>query len=990
MATIRDSKFRHIVGSLAKREEWYENLNVASNVSDSNMMSASSKFFAYVDSSGGGSTLSVLPYTSVGKNHIPITASSYQLPLVRGHAGQIVDVEFSPFDPCTVATASADSTVKIWSVPAEGMTGDVTTPVASLLGLTSGARSVRFNGSAEGVVAISSTNEVKVFATSGAEPRELYSAAADVHTDAVQDIQWAHDGSLLASTCRDKKLRLLDVRANSVAGEVVAHQGPASKSIRALWCEDVIVTTGFSVNRDREFAIWDPRAMDSPLARTRIDSSTGVVMPFYDPDTKLLYLAGKGDSSLRYYEMVSAAPHVHPINILNAGEVTMGMAMVPKRNLNLMGTEVARLLKLTRSSVEPLSVDVPRKSKRLFQDDLYPPSATEEPALSLDQWLAGESAPPRLAPIDPPSNTGRAAAAAAAAAAADEGDEEKSAATGAEGAGLERRGSARRKSSLKTAAMLAARGGGSFRGSAGDRSSVGSSRSLNSDPLSKYKYIFGTEAAKERTYFNLRPNTSSQDSPLIAVNDRWWAIPWAGAGGGPVCVGALDNLGKVEPNVALINGHRGAVLDLAFSPFHAAPEPSLLATASDDSYIKLWNIPEAGVTENLTAEDARGVLSGHSLAARTIDFHPTAENVLMSTSADLTVRLWDVNQCSEMLCCRDVHPETIMSAAFNLTGDSIVTTCRDKNMRLFDPRSNEVIASVQAHEGSKGSRARFVGGQGTGNRQSTSRSSSVASASEDDGGALAREFILSVGFGRFSERQFALWDPRNMVEPLSMTKIDTSGGMLFPFYEEGSGVVMLAGKGDTTIRIYALNLAADVPVVSKCSDFTSGSQPLAGMAMLPQTLCDIANVEFARILRLTPVAIEPVSFFVPRSQKLKSYFQDDIFGEVRTSSASITASDWMSGKTAHPRRVSIRPEGMTPLSEKPEEVRTGPSKADLMRQRMHAEQKEEQKKEDVFNRMQNLAVQRSKYHPNESMGAAKGVDAMRVVDGDSSDGGWSD
>jgi len=45
--------------------------------------------------------------------------------------------------------------------------------------------------------------------------------------------------------------------------------------------------------------------------------------------------------------------------------------------------------------LRPLSFQVPRKSD-LFQDDLFPPCRGDESNLSLDAWLAGENATPKL------------------------------------------------------------------------------------------------------------------------------------------------------------------------------------------------------------------------------------------------------------------------------------------------------------------------------------------------------------------------------------------------------------------------------------------------------------------------------------------------------------------------------------------------------------------------------------------------------------------
>jgi hypothetical protein len=51
--------------------------------------------------------------------------------------------------------------------------------------------------------------------------------------------------------------------------------------------------------------------------------------------------------------------------------------------------------------------------------------------------------------------------------------------------------------------------------------------------------------------------------------------------GGPVYVAPLSDFGKVEPDCAVVNGHKSAVQEVAFSPFH----PGLMATGSNDSTV---------------------------------------------------------------------------------------------------------------------------------------------------------------------------------------------------------------------------------------------------------------------------------------------------------------------------------------------------------------------------------------------------------------------
>jgi len=67
---------------------------------------------------------------------------------------------------------------------------------------------------------------------------------------------------------------------------------------------DKIATTGFSRTSDRQVFVYDSKNFSSPIVQENIDTSSGVLMPFYDNDTRMIYIAGKGDGNIRYYEYV--------------------------------------------------------------------------------------------------------------------------------------------------------------------------------------------------------------------------------------------------------------------------------------------------------------------------------------------------------------------------------------------------------------------------------------------------------------------------------------------------------------------------------------------------------------------------------------------------------------------------------------------------------------------------------------------------------------
>ena len=79
---------------------------------------------------------------------------------------------------------------------------------------------------------------------------------------------------------------------------------------QVVWvAEDRILTSGFSHGRARELIIRDTRNLATPLHTRELDVSAGILVPLYDPDTKMVFLTGKGD---RYYIYILYPDNCHP------------------------------------------------------------------------------------------------------------------------------------------------------------------------------------------------------------------------------------------------------------------------------------------------------------------------------------------------------------------------------------------------------------------------------------------------------------------------------------------------------------------------------------------------------------------------------------------------------------------------------------------------------------------------------------------------------
>jgi len=123
-------------------------------------------------------------------------------------------------------------------------------------------------------------------------------------------------------------------------------------------------------------------------------------MPFFDNDTSVLFVAGKGDGNIRYYEIVDEAPYIHYLTEFKSNTPQRGMCMIPKRAVNVSDCEIVRMLKVGTKNVEPISMQVPRKSD-IFQDDIFPDCYAGEPALTAAEWLGGSDAAPKTRSMAP-------------------------------------------------------------------------------------------------------------------------------------------------------------------------------------------------------------------------------------------------------------------------------------------------------------------------------------------------------------------------------------------------------------------------------------------------------------------------------------------------------------------------------------------------------------------------------------------------------------
>ncbi|XP_020287213.1 coronin-7 isoform X2 [Pseudomyrmex gracilis] len=386
---FKASKYKNAAPIVPKPEACIRDISVGSYQTYGNNITASAAFMAFnVDHNG--SSLAVLPLEDCGRK-------SKTMPLLHAHADTVTDMDFSPFHDGLLATGSQDCLVKLWHIPETGLEESLCNPECTFSHRQRRVEAVCWHPTAEHLLTTTSFTNLSLWDV--LSQQELFSNSD--HTEVIQSLSWKQDGTVLATSCKDKQVRIIDPRASSyIVNSCSSHQ--SIKDSRIVWLNnsDRILTTGFDAARLRQVFIRDLRHLNDPVKTLELDCSTGILMPLFDPDTNMLFLAGKGDTTIMYMEVTDKDPYLVE-GIRHSGEQTKGVCLVPKRALNVMQAEVNRLLQLTSNIVIPIMYQVPRKTYRDFHADIYPETAGYVAQNNAAAWIKGHNAPVPKISLDP-------------------------------------------------------------------------------------------------------------------------------------------------------------------------------------------------------------------------------------------------------------------------------------------------------------------------------------------------------------------------------------------------------------------------------------------------------------------------------------------------------------------------------------------------------------------------------------------------------------
>ncbi|MBD2227407.1 nSTAND1 domain-containing NTPase [Calothrix anomala] len=548
---------------------------------------------------------------------------------LEGHSGFVRGVSFSP-DGKTIATASSDSTVKLWNISGK--------PLKTLKGHSGAVRGVSFSPDGKTIASASDDSTVKLWDISGKLLKTLKG-----HSGYVYSVSFSPDGKTIASASDDSTVKLWDI-SGKLLKTLKGHSG-------SVWgvsfsADGKTIASG---SVDSTVKLWD--ISGKPL--TTLKGHSGYVRGVsFSPGGKTIATASS-DSTVKLWDIsgkpLTTLPSERYANKGHSGYVR-GVSFSPGGKTIASGSD-DRTVKLWDISGKPLTtLPSERYANTGYSGYVrgvsFSPDGKTIASASVDStvklWdisgkplttLKGHSGAVRGVSFSPDGKT---------------------------------IASASVDSTVKlwdiSGKLLK-----TLKGHSGYVLSVSFSpdgktiATASSDSTVKLWDISGKPLTTLKGHSGYVLSVSfSPDGKTIATASSDSTVKLWDISGKPLTT---------------LKGHSGYVLSVSFSA-----DGKTIASASVDSTVKLWDI----------SGKLLKTLKGHSGYVLSVSFSPDGKTIA-SASSDSTVKLWDIS--GKLLKTLKGHSGYVLSVSFSPDGKTIASASEDGTVILWDLDLDNLLAS---------------------------------------------------------------------------------------------------------------------------------------------------------------------------------------------------------------------------------------------------------------------------------------------------------
>ncbi|XP_061719038.1 U5 small nuclear ribonucleoprotein 40 kDa protein [Cydia pomonella] len=134
-------------------------------------------------------------------------------------------------------------------------------------------------------------------------------------------------------------------------------------------------------------------------------------------------------------------------------------------------------------------------------------------------------------------------------------------------------------------------------------------------------------------------------------------------------------------NIMVMKGHTGAIMEINFSP-----DGSHLYSCATDNTVAVWDVPTGTRIKKL---------KGHANFVNSVSGARRGPELLASASDDNTIKLWDARKRNPVASFDSEYPVT--AVLFNDTAEKIISGGIDNVVKVWDIRTNKISYKIKGH-----------------------------------------------------------------------------------------------------------------------------------------------------------------------------------------------------------------------------------------------------------------------------------------------------
>lgn len=324
----------------------------------------------------------------------------------------VTDLDFNPFNDDILTVSNGSGSVYIYRIPMVPTDSHSVITNGSTISLldsttiqTDPVNIVRFHPTVSTLLSCATKNSIHLFDCTRLESplkqlsinEELKSFSFDFYGK-----QFAFGGLSQADKCG--VLSIVDVRTSDIVDSIRQIEMLDNTDLRVQFIDSTssyLVSSFINRHKYRTVSIYDTRMFTKEVHCcvdvVSVSNPLNIFIPHIDYDTGLMYFVLRNGNQVLHHEFTS---NISSLNVSSTGSTDAvsiantikGSCLTTKRCLDVMNTEVNRLLLSTSANIYPLSYHIPRKSYSTFHSDLFPQTKSTKLSHTLEDLPVDQSA----------------------------------------------------------------------------------------------------------------------------------------------------------------------------------------------------------------------------------------------------------------------------------------------------------------------------------------------------------------------------------------------------------------------------------------------------------------------------------------------------------------------------------------------------------------------------------------------------------------------